>query len=95
MEYHAFLVAAGWAMYEIKSDGRKKLQVSGKRVKELLDDGMAGLSPDIVEHIEIKLDMDALMAGRKQEQNNRIIFHVIVLVGNTLVILQRSPNIQR
>ena len=66
-------------MYEIKSDGRKKLQVSGKRVKELLDDGMAGLSPDIVEHIEIKLDMDALMAGRKQEQNNRIIFHVICI----------------
>jgi hypothetical protein len=51
-------------------DGSKKLQVSGKRVKVLLHDGMA---------IEIKLDMDTLMAGRKQEQNNRIIFHVICI----------------
>ena len=77
VEYYAFLVAAGWAMYKIKSDGSKKLQVCGKRVKELLDADMAGLSPETVEHIEIKSDMDALMAGRKQEQNNRSVFHVI------------------
>ena len=42
VEYYAFLVAAGWAMYKIKSDGSQKLQVCGKRVKELLDADMAG-----------------------------------------------------